>query len=418
MTTPHYQDADVTVYHGDCIEVLKGLPDASIDAVVTDPPYGIAFMGKAWDQPGVYGSTRKNGTPGKAHRKDNDGAGAMTAGTYDLSTEAMRNFQRWCEAWARECHRVLKPGGHILAFGGSRTWHRLATGIEDAGFEIRDSIAWLYAQGFPKSVDVSKAIDKATHLTRERLVAERTGIAWEDYVKRGVKTMKSPATVYADQVTHVVDHGEPQSEEAQRWTGWGTALKPAFDPVVVGRKPLDGTVAANILAHGVGALNVDGCRVGTSAGTRQAGDQRVKIALRDGTDGKSIVESIDAGRWPPNVIIDPDVARELDRFGSDDEGLGRMFPTFRYEPKAPTSERPRDGDTAHPTVKPLDLMRWMVRLVVPTGGVVLDPFGGSGTTAEACVIENIRCITIERETEYLPLIVGRLTKPIQTTLDL
>ena len=352
MTEPYHQDESVTLYHGDCIDVMRSLPDASIDAIVTDPPYGLGFMGREWDDlpPGL--------------------------------------------PWAAECLRVLKPGGHLLAFGGSRTWHRLAVAVEDAGFEVRDSIAWLYGSGFPKSRNLD---------------------------------------------------GE--------WQGWGTALKPAFEPIVVGRKPLAGTVAANVLTHGTGALNIDACRVGSATGLQRP-ERRGKgdaggwadYAQEPGQYGTPD----GAGRWPTNVILDDTQAAELDRQsgvsvsksgggsgthfsagepgvptperprgGHDDAGgASRFFPTFRYEAKAPTSERPRAGETAHPTVKPLDLLRWLVRLVTPPGGLVLEPFAGSGTTAEACVIEKFRCIAIEREADYLPLITQRLTKPIALTLDL
>src|SRR5690606_18924336 len=266
---------DIRVIHGDSIESMRAMPEASIDAIVTDPPYGLGFMGKAWD---------------------------------DLPPG---------EEWARECLRVLKPGGHLLAFGGSRTWHRLAVAVEDAGFEIRDSIAWLYGSGFPKSLDVSKAIDKAGGASPEvqsrvlREARERSGLSREEVARRVGCTASSvrdweegraratgrpvefitPSPAYRDALANLlgytaderrivgarsdrredgtviglghsgVEYGGPSTPEAERWQGWGTALKPAFEPIVVGRKPLDGTVAANVLAHGTGALNIDACRV-------------------------------------------------------------------------------------------------------------------------------------------------------------
>lgn len=693
----YYADDLVTLHHGDCLDVMRTLPDGSVHAVVTDPPYGLGFMGREWDSlpPGL--------------------------------------------PWARECLRVLKPGGHLLAFGGTRTWHRLAVAVEDAGFEVRDSIAWLYGSGFPKSLDVSKAIDKLDasamrldrartfqswlrqhltpqqinavtgtdmghHLTThpsqpavataplfdllrpllpevpaeiEALVAERT-VESENYKRREVVGAgfrvdnKTGAVPYGSGTPEgVYDITNAHTPAARTWQGWGTAMKPAhepvvcarkpfsavpyggevvdlhhllggllwlsftparraglsspssppahdaawcvsarvsaaldtspaasdgtgtysspalastcsnivtswsailaalsdptttsttstasstttalrtlrsllapltsqtttppcgclrpgpaspagsaassstadwsrwlhtlsasapvsaiegialavasalatvaeslstarpdgsavptattgvdarrsaFEPVVVARKPLSGTVAANVLAHGTGALNVDACRV--QAGQDYADKCASVVGLSTGhgysdLGGQPRTDSANAaGRWPANVLLDDSQADELDRqsgtttspttvtrgpdrnpssYGlrteteyanghGDSGGASRFFPTFRYEAKAPTEERPRDGHVAHPTVKPLDLMRWLVRLVTPPGGTVLEPFAGSGTTAEACVIEGFRCIAIEREAAYLPLIVARLSKPIQPDL--
>lgn len=486
--TPHYADDVVTLYHGDCLDVLRELPDASADAVVTDPPYALEFMGKTWD---------------------------------GWSTPAA--FQEWCGVWAAECRRVLKPGGHLLAFGGSRTWHRLAAAVEDAGYEIRDSIAWLYGSGFPKSLDVSKAIDKAAGAERSQVI----GKGWHASTRaaEGVTMGRFAEEYQPGDTAKGRDVLAPATPDAERWQGWGTALKPAFEPIVVARKPLAaGTVAGNVLAHGTGALNIDACRVQMSDADRaridtMGGFGRKGWTRADGTLGEvydgtvdgslasSDATAHDAGRWPANVVLDDSQAAELDRqsgtrpgmrpailrrgattgrsiggehtYGSsatvhdaatgydDTGGASRFFPTFRYQPKAPTAERPtyvKDGEApslfgdagsirkrctkcgrqevnmpgaactcpepdfqpdptmrgkvAHPTVKPLDLMRWLVRLVTPPGGVVLDPFAGSGTTAEACAVEGLRCVAIEREADYLPLVVARMAKPIQLGLDL
>ena len=384
MTTPYYEDDLVQLHHGDCLDVLRSLPDASVDSIVTDPPYGLGFMGREWD--------------------------ALPPGL----------------PWAQECLRVLKPGGHLLAFGGTRTWHRLAVAVEDAGFEVRDSIAWMYGSGFPKSLDVSKSIDKAAG-------AEREVVGKADRKSGPGRHMTALAGGYGESVTP--DITAPATPDAERWQGWGTALKPAFEPIVVARKPLAGTVAANVLAHGTGALNIDGCRVGDEVLTPVVRGVS-KLGTFEGADGNVTAER--TGRWPANVILDESQAAELDKqsagtraslparsgpagtggdvYGGltrpeahnydDSGGASRFF----YVAKADAAERVRIDGIAHPTVKPLALMRWLVRLVTPPGGTVLEPFAGSGTTVEACLLENFRCIAIERETDYLPLVVQRINR--------
>lgn len=452
--TAVYEAGSIAVHHGDCIEVMRSLPDASVEAVVTDPPYALEFMGKGWD------------------------------------TFTPAEFESWCTEWSAECLRVLKPGGHLLAFGGSRTWHRLQAGIEDAGFEIRDSIAWLYGSGFPKSLDVSKAIDKTARVNDETfrrisLVAEvirthreakgmeraavseavvgtRSGACWNwehhqlpstdmwPVIKRvldisdifdglidgtremfigaerevigtrttGIGTGRGGVAFIADSENR--DITAPATDAAKVWDGWGTALKPAFEPIVVGRKPLAGTVAANVLAHGTGALNIDAAR--TPATDTQLADKYASVQGTGprsnsiyGTDDRDRdgAEPHPGGRWPTNVAIDGRTAADLD---AQTDAASRYFPTFRYEAKAPSSERPEQDGIQHPTVKPLALMQWLVRLVTPPAGVVLEPFAGSGTTVEACVREGFGCIAIEREADYLPLIVQRLDKPHEVSL--
>ncbi|SKR27481.1 Modification methylase HindIII [Mycobacteroides abscessus subsp. abscessus] len=469
MTAPFYQDDSVTLHHGDCLEVLRAddygydwnlgyrsarmFPDCSVDAVITDPPYGIRFMGKAWDGADIEERTARGretspmpagvGGPQGGYRSR-----AAEAGRYDLSANAA--FGEWCSEWASECLRILKPGGHLLAFGGSRTWHRLAAAIEDAGFEIRDSIAWLYGSGFPKSLDVSKAIDKAAGAEREVVGTHH---------RHGGGSAVSGSMLGSLGTDSELPLTAPATVAAKRWQGWGTALKPSFEPIVVARKPLAGTVAANVLEHGTGALNIDACRVGTDRRTNPAGSQsrlqrvsRGEQGYRDNLTSSVGESSIVSGRWPTNVVLDEHQAAALDQqsgtlhsgtmragtqrqpraggtiYGADTRnfamadtygdsgGASRFFPVFRYEAKAPTSERPNADGVQHPTVKPLDLMRWLVRLVTPVGAVVLEPFAGSGTTAEACVLEDRQCIAIEREADYLPLIVSRLQKPVQQGL--
>lgn len=501
MSATTYADGAVTVVHGDCVQVMAAMPDASIDAVITDPPYLLGFMGRAWD------------------------------------TAAAHDHLAWHGAWAAQCLRVLRPGGHLAAFGGSRTWHRLAVAVEDAGFEIRDSIAWLYASGFPKSYDVAAGIDRldAAELRRARALAftgwlRATGItaaqvdaatasvmgghyltdasqpavatpahldalrpligpvpAWvEDLVaEREVVSANHAAREVVGRASGAIhsafdglrgptagasrtfDVTAPHTEDAQRWAGWGTALKPAFEPIVLARKPLAGTVAATVAAHGTGAINIDAARVPYAAddptlvwGEQFGGGQRNAAGedyrTGEGTSGLAGIGQVTgtvnpAGRWPTNVVLDDGAAAVLDaqagqrpgfasqrdlghvstgmfgaigdvpageRQGYDDSGgASRFFPVFRYEAKAPAAQRPRVGGVAHPTVKPIDLMAWLVRLLTPPGGIVLDPFAGSGTTAAACVAEGFACHTIEAEAAYLPLIDARLRRPVQLGLD-
>lgn len=463
--TIYYSDDRVTLYHGDALEILAPLPENSIDAICTDPPYGLEFMGKDWDRPWAVSPTNGVGYAGRdvltlpAHRDNRNancrGCGGRQRGAkrcecpapqWDRDPAAdMRAFQEWCQLWATECLRVLKPGGHMLSFGGTRTFHRLACAIEDAGFEIRDSIAWLYGSGFPKSLDVSKAIDKAAGadvVTRPRF--NTVGDVGAGNARDG----------YAAHEQHV-----GQTAAAREWSGWGTALKPAFEPIVVARKPLSGTVAGNVQAYGTGALNIDACRVGLNGeswgGNRENAhtDYSGKVY---GQFGEQYAKpSNPAGRWPANVVLDGGMADELDKqsgvsrdgvavrrngasaasfFASQsgrpaateplpDAGYGgeggasRFFPTFRYSAKAATTERPTADGVAHPTVKPLDLMRWLIRLVTPPHGTVLDPFAGSGTTGEAAIHEHMHAVLIEREPTYLPLIVARLSKPMAVGFD-
>ena len=410
--TLYHRDKSTEIHNGDCLQVLRTLPDSSVDSCVTDPPYGLAFMGKRWD--------------------------------YDVPSS---------EVW-QEVLRVLKPGGHLLAFAGTRTQHRMAVRIEDAGFEIRDMIAWVYGSGFPKSLDVSKAIDKQRDDSEEihavvrwleqrrqdagvsRSAVERhfgtqnigqalftitpgstsrvaTWDQWQElktllkfddsmdaevwrlngnkgqpgkaWFKREVikedKRFRNGTSWEAK--SGMLANGEqdfsitaPATEAARQWSGWGTALKPALEPITMARAPVSGTVAANVLEHGTGAINVDGCRVGD-----------------------------ESGRFPANLIHDgSDEVTGL--FPEDD---GESASRFFYCAKADASER---RNSKHPTVKPVALMRYLVRLVCPAGGLVLDPFAGSGTTIEAARLEHCRAIGIEREAEYCADILERLRQGV------
>jgi site-specific DNA-methyltransferase (adenine-specific) len=392
--TIHHEDSSVTLHHGDCLEVLKSLPDNSVDSVVTDPPYGLEFMGKDWDAPWKAAGDVVADPADVGGFQDGNGGNPYSRSRIRYGREgvAMVGFQEWCTLWATECLRVLKPGGHILAFGGSRTWHRLVAAIEDAGFEIRDSIAWLYGSGFPKSLDVSKAIDKAAG-------AEREVIGKSNRHGGGIVGNGSSYEISPD----VPDITAPATDSAKAWAGWGTALKPAFEPIVVGRKPLSGTVAANVLAHGTGALNIDACRIGDEV---RAFDERVDVRAGSQSIGSfsgTVPAKTVTGRWPANAVLDEAAAATLPG------GAAQFFSIFRYTAKAPSSERPSVDGVQHATVKPLELMRWLVRLVTPPDGVVLEPFAGSGTTVEACLREGKRCIAIERETSYLPLILARIS---------
>jgi site-specific DNA-methyltransferase (adenine-specific) len=431
------------IYAGNNLDILPELQSNSVDSIVCDPPYELGFMGKSWDNSGIAYSV---------------------------------------ELW-QQCLRVLKPGGHLLAFGGTRTWHRLAVAIEDAGFEIRDNIAWLYGSGFPKSHNISKAIDKMAGAEREvighKIFGKRDGSITSGASQGG----EEGGFNYSTQQ----DISAPATDEAKAWDGWGTALKPAHEPIVVARKPLNGTVAENVLQYGTGALNIDASRIGTTGGktihTQSNGDSRKEWA------GNTVTGEItdNGGRWPANIILDEYTAELLDQqsgiltSGALKAGrpvtdvnvnLKRGLDFCNYESKANSggasrffyvakaSKRDRnegleniegqeisakgnglartcntcgastlDGcdcpdrtfsnpvrQNFHPTVKPTALMQYLIRLVTPENGTVLDPFAGSGSTGKAAILEGKRFIGIELTAEYLPIIEGRL-KHAYLTLD-
>ena len=361
-----------TLYRGDCLDVLASMEPDSVDAIVCDPPYGLGFMGKRWDAlpPGVD--------------------------------------------WARLCLRVLKPGGHLVAFGGTRTVHRLATAIEDAQFEIRDMVSWLYWSGFPKSKNVALSIDKGEgHPNRGRAIPTASTYQASD-TEQTHKLTSNPVGPY-----------EPRSEAAKKWNGYGTALKPAQEPAVLARKPLTGTVAGNVTEHGTGALNIDGCRFaygdeawpGPQDGDGGWGGDG--SALHEG--GLSRVGGLARPanrRWPANIYAHPKASRSEREAGCERlPGRTGAEATDRTEGTAgldnPRAGAGRTADRVknhHPTVKPIGVMRWLVKL---TGGhpgesVILDPFMGSGTTGCAAVLEGFDFIGIEREPEYMQICEARI----------
>ena len=501
----HQLEDGVLLLHGEALEVLKSIEDNSIDAVVTDPPYGLSNT-----KPEQVEDVLKEWVTGDDTVVP-EGKGFMG--------KEWDGFVPPPAVW-KECMRVLKPGGHMAVFAGARTQDLMGLSIRLAGFEIRDTLGWIYGSGFPKSMDVSKAIDKGQGLSRsrayeftewmrstgitareineatdtdmgshyltdksqpaiakpdqfdklrpllpevperiERLVAERTGIEWTDYVKREVTGMyekPSPASEwsanYTDSKRTVSKERRdiPSTTEAKQWSGWGTALKPAIEPIILARKPLDGTVANNVLAHGVGGLNIDATRVGTDVRINQsAGNKAGGASLNMSAVGmpENVPGREATGRFPANVLLDEHAAKEMDeqsgvsvskaggRSGthfsagnegvptpdrprgghSDSGGASRFFPVFKYQAKAPKKERPvierEDGSKIqHPTVKPVGLMEWLVTLITPPGGTVLDPFTGSGTTLEAAKAEGFNSVGIEMGEEYILLIEERFRK--------
>ena len=337
---------------GDCLEVLAGMPDNSVDSIVTDPPYGLSFMGKRWD--------------------------------YDVPSVAI---------W-EQCLRVLKPGGHLLAFAGTRTQHRMAVRIEDAGFEIRDMIAWVYGSGFPKSLDVSKAIDKAAGVNRQVIGRE---VNW------GASKAAEGKAAFGDYAGGW-DITAPATSAARQWSGWGTALKPALEPITMARKPLIGTVAENVLTHGTGAINVDGGRVGTESTTTIRSGNSGSHG-RYNRDDRVFTRENPPGRWPANLIHD----------GSNEACLA-LKSGARFFYSAKTGKDDRETDNNHPTVKPTTLMAYLCRLVTPPGGTVLDPFMGSGSTGKAATVNGFRFIGIERDPAYHKIAEARISNQHQGRL--
>jgi site-specific DNA-methyltransferase (adenine-specific) len=439
------------IHVGDCLQWLRSLPSNSVDSIVTDPPYG---LGKEPD-PRVVLSAWLNGEEYKP------GGSGFMGRSWDA-------FVPSPGVWM-ECLRVLKPGGYLLAFAGTRTYDWIVMGVRLAGFEIRDMVGWIYGSGFPKSLDVSKAIDGM--MGAEREVVGSREVAVDQWTAAGRAALEAGAGP-----TYSVNITAPATEAARQWSGFGTALKPAIEPVVCARKPLDGTVAENVLKWGTGAINVDGCRVQT--GEAIPSHHGTVNALLGGSRNEYVPGSAGtqfqtAGRWPANIIHDgseevlavfpetgPASAGVRDPNGtmgyhggaaglpgvvSGHSDAGGSASRFFYAAKASRTERehglsdlprgivdptreldsagrynPRTGAgrsgegraNIHPTVKPVDLMRYLTRLVTPPGGLVVDPYAGSGTTGVAAIHEGFRFMGAEQDTAHALIAVTRIEQAV------
>lgn len=399
----------VTLFGGDSLEVLKEFPENSIDAICCDPPYALVSIVKRFGKEGSAPCIVPEGKSGAYARASRGFMGKE----WDTGDTAFA-----VEFWM-QCYRVLKPGGHVLAFGGTRTNHRLVCAIEDAGFEIRDMVAWLYGTGFPKSHNVGKGFDKAAGVERE-ILGLKADPRYHSPRDKPVFSRRNDGGATAG--SGAAYETLPATEEAKEWEGWGTALKPALEPICLARKPLsEKTVAKNVLKWGTGALNIDGCRVsGEKPDTIRGGSRNSEYGMK----GQGAIIDDGKGRWPANVIHDgsdevlevfpitgastsaPRINNEFKSvakgkefpnttYGHDDNGgsVARFF----YSAKANKKDR---AGSKHPTVKPIKLIRYLCRLITPPGGIVLDPFAGSGTTGEAAYMEGYTSILIEREPEY------------------
>ena len=335
----------INLLQGNNIELLKGLPENSVDSIVTDPPYGISFMGRKWD--------------------------------YDVPS---------VEFW-KEVLRVLKPGGHVLSFGGTRTYHRMVVNMEDAGFEIRDQIMWLYGSGFPKSLNIGKAVDKLQGNEREVVGDNPNHRTTTGLLELGFQDGKESSSI---------------TKGNSDWEGWGTALKPANEPICLARKPLsEKTIAENVLKWKTGGINIDGCRVGTEVRTTPVGsndsrDDKTLFGLNSTIHHKR--EETTEGRFPANILLDEEAGRVLGE-------PSRFF----YVAKVSKKERNLGIDkNNHPTVKPINLMTYLVRLITPPNGIVLDPFMGSGSTGVAAQLEGFNFIGMEMDGDYFKIAQNRI----------
>ena len=408
------------IINDDCIKHLKTLKDNTFDSCVTDPPYHLASIVKRFGpgQKPINNHDTKIGRDGPFHKI----ARGFMGQTWDGGDIAF-NTKLW-----KQVYRVLKPGAHVLSFAAPRNYHRMAVAIEDSGFEIRDQIMWLYGSGFPKSHNIGKFVDK---------------IKGNKRVKTGqVKTHKQKGIAVAEKRGEILagSHGRDVKEELtignSEWEGWGTALKPAHEPIVVARKPIEGSNVKNVLKYGTGAINIDECRVD--------GDKPKKWTKPRGgiwkTDKNAKADLVDneKGRFPANVIHDgsEEVLDEFEKYGDTKSTGGGGDKTFWYDKKvgttttkeypklvgygdvgspakffySPKASKKEKGDTEHPTVKPVELMKYLVRLVTRKEGIVLDPFAGTGTTGEAALLQNRKYYMIEKNKKYFKDIEKRVGK--------
>lgn len=470
---------------GDCIEVLKTIPDNSIDSIVTDPPYGIGFMNKEWDNPQKHQELidreKKRSEERYAEGKSPAKAGFSTGVQPGLPIGGAKEgkwFQDWCELWARECYRVLKPGGHALSFSAPRTYHRMATAFEDSGFQIRDQIMWVFGSGFPKSHNIGKAIDKKEGNEREVVSVKPNHKKGMDFRYEN----DNSGWLTNDEIIETKGNSE--------WEGWGTALKPAHEPIVLARKPLsEKSIVENVLKHGTGGINIDGSRIGMTDTDKEESYRKPGETIREGFVKTEKPEYKPEGRFPANIIFDEEAGKLLDEqsgergngwkknYGKEDyEGLQYSSSTqqckfgggyngkntyvdsggasrFFYCPKTSKKDRNEgldnfedrpsqlnsggigrqisvekrletNGQNApttknnHPTVKPTDLMRYLINLVTPKGGTTLDPFMGSGSTGKAAVQCGVNFIGIEKEEEYMKIAEARINHERNKTKQL
>jgi len=413
---------------GDCVEAMKEIPENSIDAIVTDPPYGLAFMGEDWDKL-------------KIARKTNSQIITYLGAGMKLDRKVNLGMQLWHAQWLKEAYRILKPGASLLAMGGTRTFHRLMVAIEDVGFIIKDTLMWLYGSGFPKAQDLGKMIDKRMGVKRNLATKE---VEIKDLFRNEKEKViiRKPWNNSAHHFIPGENHKErvylnitePATDLAKYWDGWKIGgIKPAYEPIVWAVKPPEGSYVDNVLKWEVGAVNVDACRIRTNELAKKIYRNKGNNLSWGGTYGKGIVRGNSQGRFPANVILDEEAGKLLDeqsgiskssggnigvkrnkvygKFGESVKGQSGFLDlggASRFFYCAKVSRAERGEDNKHPTVKPIKLFEWLIKLVTREGQIVLDPFLGSGTTAIAAYRSDRKYIGIEREKEYIEIANARL----------